>query len=354
MQNEIKICRSLDEYENPIWRMPNGMKLDLYTHNSTGNFRAKALDSEGVERQVIVVDDVQDRHAVIYLDEQTLDQIHDITWLILNPESEEYLTDHSYMVGVSKLRDPRTGLPAGIPEEGMDEEFLATVRRIPTSPAWADGLGGNGVRSESASPTFAMGPQFVTGLQEAGPKVMFIPDEEPDVKPSCEVGCSKGVYRLGTICHSCGTEVRAVTDKPLVMSQFVTGLQVAMDLPASEDPVPVKFEDMRRWYSDDRWTVVNVELIERLIPHLSTVWPQLSPPQVKRMAAAILFDASSPDDVQSRGLLATMEEVGLNVSDNTDIGKVSAIQLVIGRIWIAGAIQTPWERGEEINWDTDS
>jgi len=288
MQNEIKICRSLDERGNPIWRMPDGKKLELYTHNSTGNFRAKALDSKGVERQVIVVDDVQDRHAVIYLDEQTLEQIHDITWLILNPESEEYLTDHSYMVGVSEMIDLCTGLPAGIPAEGMDEEFLAKIRRIPETLVWP--TGGDGVRSESASPTFAMGPQFVTGLQ------------------------------------------------------------AAMDLPASADPVPVKFEQMRSWYTDARWAAVNAELIERLIAHLPTVWPQLSPLQVKLMASAILLDASSPDDVQSRGLLATMENVGLNVSDCNDIGKVSMIQLVIGRIWIAGAIQTPWERGEEVDW----
>lgn len=286
MQNEIKICRSLDEYENPIWRLPNGKKLDLYTRNSTGNFRAKAVDSKGVERQVIVVDDVQDRHAVIYLDEHTLDQIHDIIWLRLDPESEEYLTERSYMVGVSKKIDVRTRLPAGIPAEGMDVEYLTSIT-----------------------------PVFVTGLQEAGPKTLK-------------------------------------DDK-----SYLTFLKVAgvASLNAPQEPahgqVPVKWRELRGWYTDERYELVYQGLYERTMLYINAVWPQVVlMNKAHELATSILTDLTiDSDDMYSDHLQHLLDSIGMD--DTPTWTMVRNMQSVMGRVLIAGAIQTPWERGEEICWN---
>ncbi len=302
MQNEIKICRSLDEYENPIWRLPNGKKLDLYTRNSTGNFRAKAVDSKGVDRQVIVVDDVQDRHAVIYLDEQTLDQIHDITWLTLDAMSEEYLTEHSYMVGVPELFDLRTGLPLGIPAEGMDADYLALIRS-------------DFVRRSSMSEVFTHPPVFVTGLQEAGPKVT------KDDKSYLAFVKLSGVASLN------------VQQEPV------------------HDQVPVKWFELRGWYSDARYELVYQGLYERTMLYINAVWPQVVlMNKAHELATSILADLTiHSEDMYSDHLQHLLNSIGMD--DTPTWTMVRNMQSVMGRVLIAGPIQTPWERGEELCWN---
>lgn len=302
MQNEIKICRSLDEYENPIWRLPNGKKLDLYTRNSTGNFRAKAVDSKGVDRQVIVVDDVQDRHAVIYLDEHTLDQIHDIIWLRLDPESEEYLTERSYMVGVSKMIDIRTGLPAGIPAEGMDAEYLATIK-----PDFD--------RKSSMSEVFTHPPVFVTGLQEVGPKVA------KDDKSYLAFVKLSGVASLN------------VQQEPV------------------HDQVPVKWRELRGWYTDERYELVYQGLYERTMLYINAVWPQVVlMNKAHELATSILTDLTiDSEDMYSDHLQHLLNSIGMD--DVPTWTMVRNMQSVMGRVLIAGSIQTPWERGEELCWN---
>lgn len=340
MQNEIKICRSLDEYENPIWRLPNGKKLDLYTRNSTGNFRAKAVDSKGVDRQVIVVDDVQDRHAVIYLDEHTLDQIHDIIWLRLDPESEEYLTERSYMVGVSKMIDIRTGLPAGIPAEGMDVEYLTSIK-----PSFE--------RAASMSEVFTHPPEFVTGLQEVVPKMMIVPDEDQDFKPSCEVGCSKGAHLIGTKCERCGTPIVAITGNPSTMSLFklVGAAVVASGEEPDRQQVPVTWRELRTWYTDERYEVVYQGLYERTMLHINALWPWVvSMNKAHELATAILSDLTDQSgDAYSDHLQHLLQSIGM--ANNPTWELIRNMQSVMGRVLITGPIQTPWERGEELCWN---
>lgn len=300
MSNQIKICRSLDENENSIWRLPNGKRLDLFVRNGTGNFRATAVDGKGAVRQVIVVDDIHDNREVIYLDEVSLDNVSGVTWLTLDTDSEEYLTEHSYDAGVPEMIDIRTGLPVGLPANGLDPEFLASI--------------------ETQMPKLKESREKFQAALTAGLFHGHVTGETPERREASH----NALYRL-LVLH--GTH------------------------PDSQgQPVAVSFKKMREWYTTERWQKVLEELKPLAVKRIHHVFPQLSANDAAGLFDMIIFDMSD-EDSKSTALFDAMAEMRLNISDAQDFNLVSEIQLALGRVLIAGHIQTPWERGESIDWN---
>lgn len=112
----------------------------------------------------------------------------------------------------------------------------------------------------------------------------------------------------------------------------------------------VSWPVLRTWYTDDRFEKVRTGLKERLLLYINKIWPEV----VKNnhafdVAEAIMNDLTvSYEDGHSHALAEVLELAGIDGMGHWSI--VRDIQAALGRVLIAGPIQTPWERGEEIDW----
>ena len=386
------------------WMNEQDHPVVVLSHSPSGNFRARADN-----RFLIVF--VADDHPR-YLNAVTLEFEHDIEWLTLDAdgydrhgaEAHERLQTrvshglpkvmlqadalsqgliHTYSADrAERYRGQGFGYHPGTqPQSGgfgqPRSNSLWDRNRPKDLPPWADRPPGFRSREDDL-------PRWARAQSAQGTFGRDFGQEQLNVIPTCQCGAKKGPAFVGMTCSNCQTKVLAVKDDVITLTglpgsplpgwqgrpaeavklkmvgdapgtgadaELAYTLAVTSFLGSQEEPapVPVSFEQLRGWYTDERWNKVTKELTPYVVARLREQFPHLVNSEALDLTD-VMFQDMSGTDSRSEGLFMKMAEVGLQTHNANDFSKVSETQLAMGRVLIAGHIQTPWERGELIQW----
>ncbi|WJJ55122.1 hypothetical protein [Xanthomonas phage RTH11] len=369
----------LNEQNQPIVVLTRPFRTDnLRSLADTVNFRALA-DGKPV---IVIID----QHVPRFFNALTLEQEYNVQWLTLDLDSYARLAAEG--IPCPTLTTPQEAYEANLVSRIEDGHFGYHPQTRPQPHGWGHPPGvGMWDRNRPRDPIDpeAHLPPWARTKSASRSFGRDYGREQLNVVPTCQCGNKRGPAFIGMTCANCQTKVLAVEDVVITLpgikcaalpvwagreggtsklklvgvspgksadalAAYAMAVATHVGWDNAPAPVPVSFEQLRGWYTDERWEKVTKELTPFVVVRLREVFPQLVNSQALELTDAMFQDMASVDS-RSEGLLEQMAEVGLDTATAIDFGKVSETQLAMGRVLIAGHIQTPWERGETIQWD---